>query len=203
MNERCELVHSVASDSAARRLTVPVLLEVNLSGEESKSGVSPEEVGAYVERYPNVRGLMMPPLAETPTSLVRGSAGSASLPSSTALWAVDGHVAGLARRGRGRPRSSASAASCSRRRQGYDRSERGLLGRLEPHSRLLRHRRGRRLGRGRAGDGGGARSRLSPRPAQRPSCPAATTPTTGATAKETGPRPRRRHACAASIPASV
>ena len=67
VNERCELVHSLASDSAARRLTAPALLEVNLSGEESKSGVSPQDVRAYVERYTNVRGLMtMPPLAYDP-----------------------------------------------------------------------------------------------------------------------------------------
>ena len=60
----CELVHSVDSDSAARRLTVPALLEVNLSGEGSKSGVAPEEIGAFVARYPVIRGLMtMPPLA--------------------------------------------------------------------------------------------------------------------------------------------
>jgi uncharacterized pyridoxal phosphate-containing UPF0001 family protein len=65
VNARCELVHSLSSDSAARRLTVPALLEVNLSGEETKSGVAPGEVGPYVERYPVVRGLMtMPPLAE-------------------------------------------------------------------------------------------------------------------------------------------
>ena len=38
-NRICELVHSLDSDSAAQRLTVPALLEVNLSGEESKSGV--------------------------------------------------------------------------------------------------------------------------------------------------------------------
>jgi PLP dependent protein len=64
VNRLCELVHSVDSDSAARRLTVPALLEVNLSGEASKSGVAPEEVGAFVARYPLVRGLMtMPPLA--------------------------------------------------------------------------------------------------------------------------------------------
>jgi len=64
VNGICELVHSVDSDSAARRLTVPALLEVNLSGEGSKSGVAPEEVGAFVARYPLVRGLMtMPPLA--------------------------------------------------------------------------------------------------------------------------------------------
>ena len=63
VNEACELVHSLSSDSAARRLTVPALLEVNLSGEETKSGVAPEEIAGYVERFPLVRGLMtMPPL---------------------------------------------------------------------------------------------------------------------------------------------
>jgi uncharacterized pyridoxal phosphate-containing UPF0001 family protein len=64
VNELCELVHSVGSDSAARRLTVPGLLEVNLSGEGSKSGVAPEEIGTFAGRYPLIRGLMtMPPLA--------------------------------------------------------------------------------------------------------------------------------------------
>jgi PLP dependent protein len=67
VNEFCELVHSLGSDSAARRLTVPALLEVNLSGEGSKSGVAPEEVGDYVARYPLIRGLMtMPPLSTDP-----------------------------------------------------------------------------------------------------------------------------------------
>jgi len=67
VNALCELVHSLSSDSAARRLTVQALLEVNLSGEESKSGVPPAAVGEYVERYPLVRGLMtMPPLADNP-----------------------------------------------------------------------------------------------------------------------------------------
>ena len=66
LNGLCELVHSLSSDSAARRLTVPALLEVNLAGEESKSGVRPDEIAGYLERYPGlVRGLMtMPPLAE-------------------------------------------------------------------------------------------------------------------------------------------
>jgi uncharacterized pyridoxal phosphate-containing UPF0001 family protein len=63
-NRLCELVHSVGSDSAARRLAVPGLLEVNLAGEGSKSGVAPDEIGAFVAHYPLVRGLMtMPPLA--------------------------------------------------------------------------------------------------------------------------------------------
>jgi pyridoxal phosphate enzyme (YggS family) len=64
VNRLCELVHSVDSDSAARRLTVPALLEVNLSGEGSKSGVAPDEIAAFVATYPHIRGLMtMPPLA--------------------------------------------------------------------------------------------------------------------------------------------
>ena len=64
VNRLCELVHSLDSDSAARRVEIPALLEVNLSGEVSKSGVPPEEIAGYVARYPVVRGLMtMPPLA--------------------------------------------------------------------------------------------------------------------------------------------
>jgi PLP dependent protein len=67
VNALCELVHSLGSDSAARRLTVPALLEVNLSGEASKSGVSPDEIGDFAARYPLIRGLMtMPPLATAP-----------------------------------------------------------------------------------------------------------------------------------------
>lgn len=65
VNEICELVHAVDTDSTARRLTVPWLLEVNLSGEESKSGVAEDEIQAYRERYPLLRGLMtMPPFAD-------------------------------------------------------------------------------------------------------------------------------------------
>jgi uncharacterized pyridoxal phosphate-containing UPF0001 family protein len=65
VNGICELVHSLDSESAARRLTVPALLEVNLSGEPTKSGVAPEEIGGWLERFPTLRGLMtMPPLAD-------------------------------------------------------------------------------------------------------------------------------------------
>jgi uncharacterized pyridoxal phosphate-containing UPF0001 family protein len=64
VGELCELVHSVDSDSAARRLSIPMLLEVNLTGEASKSGVAPSEIPGYLERYPAITGLMtMPPLA--------------------------------------------------------------------------------------------------------------------------------------------
>ena len=67
VNGICELVHSLDSESAARRLTVPALLEVNLTGEATKSGVPPEEIGEWVARVPTLRGLMtMPPLADDP-----------------------------------------------------------------------------------------------------------------------------------------
>jgi PLP dependent protein len=63
----CELVHSLASESAARRLTIPALVEVNLSGESSKSGVPPEQLPPLLAAYPHVRGLMtMPPAASDP-----------------------------------------------------------------------------------------------------------------------------------------
>lgn len=67
----CELVHSLSSASAAKRLTIPALVEVNLAGEESKSGVSEPALPAFLEQARNlgvdVRGLMtMPPLSENP-----------------------------------------------------------------------------------------------------------------------------------------
>ena len=66
VNRLCELVHSLGSDSAARRLEIPALLEVVLAG-ETKSGVDPAEIARYLERYPLIRGLMtMPPLAVDP-----------------------------------------------------------------------------------------------------------------------------------------
>jgi uncharacterized pyridoxal phosphate-containing UPF0001 family protein len=67
VNAICELVHSVDSESTARRLTVPALLEVNLSGEQTKSGVAPGEIAGWLERFPAILGLMtMPPLADDP-----------------------------------------------------------------------------------------------------------------------------------------
>ena len=67
VNRICELVHSLSSASAARRLTVPALVEVNLSGEPTKSGASPEELDDVIAAAPDVRGLMtMPPLAGSP-----------------------------------------------------------------------------------------------------------------------------------------
>jgi uncharacterized pyridoxal phosphate-containing UPF0001 family protein len=67
VNELCEVVHAVDTDSTARRLTIPWLLEVNLSGEGTKSGVGEDEIEGYRSRYPLMRGLMtMPPFAEDP-----------------------------------------------------------------------------------------------------------------------------------------
>ena len=67
----CELCHSLASVSAARRLEIPALVEVNLSGEESKSGIAPTELPAFLAEARglgvDIRGLMtMPPLAGDP-----------------------------------------------------------------------------------------------------------------------------------------
>ncbi|HEY7692419.1 MAG TPA: YggS family pyridoxal phosphate enzyme [Gaiellaceae bacterium] len=67
VNGICELVHSLVSESAASRLTVPALVEVNLSGEPAKSGVAPEALDAMLALYGDVRGLMtMPPLTGDP-----------------------------------------------------------------------------------------------------------------------------------------
>ncbi len=71
---QARLIHSVASDSVLAQLErhgtgdTEVLVEVNLSGEENKSGVAPEDLDAFLERCPvRVGGLMtMPPLADDP-----------------------------------------------------------------------------------------------------------------------------------------
>jgi PLP dependent protein len=62
VNRICELCHSLETESAARRLEIPALVEVNLSGEETKGGVAPEDLEGFLALYPQVRGLMtMPP----------------------------------------------------------------------------------------------------------------------------------------------
>jgi PLP dependent protein len=67
VNAICELCHSLDSESAAAKLAIPALVEVNLSGEETKSGVGPEDLAAFLRLYPGVRGLMtMPPFAADP-----------------------------------------------------------------------------------------------------------------------------------------
>ncbi len=64
-------IESVASDSALAQLgrhgspETEVMVEVNVAGEQSKSGIAPAELGAFLERCPvRVVGLMtMPPFA--------------------------------------------------------------------------------------------------------------------------------------------
>jgi pyridoxal phosphate enzyme (YggS family) len=67
-------IETVASDSALKQLgrhgdpDTEVLVEVNVAGDEGKSGIAPEELPAFLERCPvKVVGLMtMPPLAPQP-----------------------------------------------------------------------------------------------------------------------------------------
>ena len=67
-------VETVASESALEQLrrhgtpSTEVLVEVNVAGEEGKSGIAPEELRPFLERCPvKVVGLMtMPPLAPEP-----------------------------------------------------------------------------------------------------------------------------------------
>jgi len=71
VSDRCELVHSLASESAARRLTAPALVEVNLAGEATKSGIAEAELPVFLGEVRglgvDVRGLMtMPPFTEDP-----------------------------------------------------------------------------------------------------------------------------------------
>jgi PLP dependent protein len=67
VNRICELCHSLDSASAAAKLEIPALVEVNLSGEPTKSGIAPADLPRFLELYPDVRGLMtMPPFAEDP-----------------------------------------------------------------------------------------------------------------------------------------
>ena len=69
VNRICELCHSLESESAARRLEIPALVEVNLAGEETKGGVAPEELERFLSVYPRVLGLMtMPPETGDPES---------------------------------------------------------------------------------------------------------------------------------------
>jgi pyridoxal phosphate enzyme (YggS family) len=74
---RVRVLHSLASESALAQLErhaeaaaprFECLVEVNVAGEGSKTGIAPEELDAFLERCPvRVGGLMtMPPLAEDP-----------------------------------------------------------------------------------------------------------------------------------------
>jgi PLP dependent protein len=81
------LIHSVASDSVLRELDkhgtpeTEVLVEVDVAGDEAKSGIAPSDLDAFVERCPaRVVGLMtMPPLAQRPEDSRRHFAALAQL----------------------------------------------------------------------------------------------------------------------------
>jgi uncharacterized pyridoxal phosphate-containing UPF0001 family protein len=80
-------IHSVASDSALKELgkhgtpDTEVLVEVNIAGEEGKSGVAPAELGDFLGRCPaTVVGLMtMPPFTVRPEASRRWFAALAQL----------------------------------------------------------------------------------------------------------------------------
>jgi PLP dependent protein len=69
-----ELVHSVASESVLAQLDkhgsddTKVLVQVDLAGEETKSGIAPGELASFIRRCPvEVVGLMtMPPAVQDP-----------------------------------------------------------------------------------------------------------------------------------------
>jgi pyridoxal phosphate enzyme (YggS family) len=71
---RVRYIQSVASDSALTQLQrygtaeTEVLIEVNVAGEQGKSGIVPSKLPEFIERCPvNVVGLMtMPPRADDP-----------------------------------------------------------------------------------------------------------------------------------------
>jgi PLP dependent protein len=80
-------VHSVSTDSVLKQLErhgtpeTEVLVEVNIAGEEGKSGIAPAELDDFVARCPvRVVGLMtMPPLADRPEDSRRWFAALAEL----------------------------------------------------------------------------------------------------------------------------
>ena len=86
-----------------RRLTVPALVEVNLSGEPSKSGIAPEELPRSSSAPATSAGLMtMPPLAGDPeASRPYFRAPARARRAARPARALDGHEPGLPRRRRG------------------------------------------------------------------------------------------------------
>jgi len=73
--DRPELAEEIQKRAMACNRTVDVLIQVNVSGEETKAGISPEEVYDFavkMSRYPNIRvkGLMtIAPYTEDPESV--------------------------------------------------------------------------------------------------------------------------------------
>jgi pyridoxal phosphate enzyme (YggS family) len=86
---RVRCIHSVASRSALDQLarhapTLPIMLEVNVAGEASKSGIAEAELPEYLERsaaagLPVIGLMTMPPLAPRPEDNRRHFAALAAL----------------------------------------------------------------------------------------------------------------------------
>ena len=56
----CELVHSLDSVSAAKRLEIPALIQVNLAGEETKSGVAAGRAPGAARSLPAISAVCRP-----------------------------------------------------------------------------------------------------------------------------------------------
>lgn len=72
-----KLAKEISDQSAKRGITTDILVEVNIGGEESKSGVSPEELDELIEKIAvlpaiKVEGLMtIPPICENKQKICR------------------------------------------------------------------------------------------------------------------------------------
>ena len=186
-------VGRAAADGARARRGEPL-------GRVVQVGDRARGAGAFLALYGDVRGLMtMPPATERPRVVASvlppaARAGRAARPDASCRWARARTGAWPSTRGR---RSYASAPR-------FTIPADGLCGHLESDARLLRDRRGGRLGRGRVRHRGGARADVL-RPAQRP--PARAAPAPGAVRRLD--RPRRaagcppRHRCARGFAAST
>lgn len=70
--DRAELAHDLGRRAFSMGRILPVLVEVNIAGEASKSGCAPEEVGALLEAISKTQGLKacglmtMPPYTDDP-----------------------------------------------------------------------------------------------------------------------------------------
>jgi len=107
---RVRLIHSVCTDSALAQLErhaspdTEVLVQVNVSGEETKAGVAPEELDGFIARCPvRVVGLMtMPPFTTDPeTSRPYFARLAEARRRARPAAPLHGHEPGLARRGGG------------------------------------------------------------------------------------------------------
>ena len=117
VNRICELVHSLDSHSAAQRLEVPALVQVNLAGEESKGGVAPAELADYLAlRRPrpldDAAAPRATPRPRAPWFRRLRELAARARPRPSSRWGRRRTTASPPRRAR---RTSASAASSSRR----------------------------------------------------------------------------------------